>query len=71
MTLLVNDAETAVSSVVASVSNVGPGFGAVGPLAHYGWMPPAAKSILIICMLLGRLEFMAILAFLLPSFWRR
>lgn len=71
MTLLVNDASTAVSSVVASVSNVGPGFGAVGPLAHYGWMPPAAKGILILCMLLGRLEFMAILAFLLPSFWRR
>ncbi len=62
---------TAISASVASLANVGPGFGQVGPMATYGWMTPAAKIILGLEMLLGRLELYTLLVLMLPSFWRR
>ena len=67
---MVGDGEVAMSSVIAAVSNIGPGFGGVGPLENYAWIPSAGKGLLILCMLLGRLEFIAIMAFFFPSFWR-
>ena len=70
MALMVGDGEVAMSSVIAAVSNIGPGFGGVGPLENYAWIPSAGKGLLILCMLLGRLEFIAIMAFFFPSFWR-
>ncbi len=63
--------ETALSASIASLANVGPGFGQVGPAATYGWMPPAAKIILGLEMLLGRLELYTLLVLMLPSFWKR
>lgn len=71
MALLVGDGAVALSSVISAVSNVGPGLGGVGPLSNYAWIPDAGKWLLIVCMLLGRLEFIAIMAFFFPSFWRR
>ncbi|MBP7274968.1 MAG: TrkH family potassium uptake protein [Kiritimatiellae bacterium] len=71
MTVIVGDGEVALTSVVSAVGNIGPGFGAVGPLENYAWIPASGKGILIVGMLLGRLEFIAIMAFFFPSFWRR
>ena len=71
MALLVGDGTVAISSVISAVSNVGPGLGGVGPMSNYAWIPDAGKWLLILCMLLGRLEFIAILALFFPSFWRR
>jgi trk system potassium uptake protein TrkH len=65
------DAETAGSAVVASLGNIGPGFGAVGPTDNYAELPYMVKTILTLCMLLGRLELMTLLAFLLPGAWRK
>lgn len=65
------DLEVAVSAVAATLGNVGPGFGAVGPLSNYADVSLSAKSVLIFCMLLGRLELYTLLVLVMPSFWRR
>src|SRR5690606_7049455 len=61
----------AMSAVVASLSNVGPGFEGVGPLANYGEISLFGKSVIILCMLLGRLELFTLLILLRPEFWKQ
>lgn len=68
---MVPDAATAISSVVASISNTGPGFAAVGPTLDYSAIPAAGKIVLCLLMLAGRLELYTLLALLVPAFWRR
>ena len=70
LTFLGLNLETAVSAVAATLGNVGPGLGGVGPGSNYAWLPDAAKSILIVCMWLGRLELFTVLMLLFPGFWR-
>jgi trk system potassium uptake protein TrkH len=62
--------ETSVSAVAATLGNVGPGIGLVGPNLNYSWLPGAAKVILIMCMWLGRLELFTVLMMFAPRFWR-
>jgi trk system potassium uptake protein TrkH len=69
--LLGIDIDTALSASVSCLSNVGPGLGHIGPTENYGWMPPAAKWILVLLMLTGRLELYTVLALLLPQTWKR
>ncbi|MBN2243580.1 MAG: TrkH family potassium uptake protein [Acidobacteria bacterium] len=64
------DALTSIAAVIASMFNIGPGFGGVGPVEHYGHLPYLAKWILGVCMLAGRLEFYAVFVILTPAFWR-
>ena len=64
------DLLTAFSSVVATLGNVGPGLASVGPISNYSAIPSAGKGVLILCMLIGRLEFLAVLVLLVPAFWR-
>ena len=67
----VSDLRTAFSAVAAALGNVGPGLGGVGPVSTYAGLPAAAKVILALCMLLGRLELYTVMVLFLPSFWRR
>ncbi len=62
--------ETAISAVAATLGNVGPGLGGVGPDSSYAWLPGAAKVILTICMWLGRLELFTVLMIFSPRFWK-
>jgi trk system potassium uptake protein TrkH len=62
--------ETAISAVAATLGNVGPGLGGVGPSSNYAWLPGAAKFILIICMWLGRLELFTAFMIFSPRFWK-
>ncbi|NWF78256.1 MAG: TrkH family potassium uptake protein [Chloroflexi bacterium] len=62
--------ETAVSAVAATLGNVGPGLGDVGPALNYAWVPSLPKLILIFCMWLGRLELFTVLMILSPRFWK-
>ncbi len=64
------DLETAISAVAASLGNVGPGLGGVGPTLNYAWLPGPAKVILIMCMWLGRLEFFAVFMIFSPRVWK-
>ncbi len=65
------DLTTALSSVIACLSCVGPGLGLVGPASNYSVLPDAAKWVLSLAMLLGRLETYAILLLFMPEFWRK
>ena len=65
------DVLTSISAVAASMFNVGPGLGAVGPADNYGDLPALAKWVLAGCMIAGRLEFYTVLVILTPAFWRR
>ena len=67
----VGDILTAMSASIASLGNIGPGLGKVGPSFTYGWLTPPAKVILSIEMLLGRLELYTVLVIFLPTFWKR
>ncbi|AGA90037.1 potassium uptake protein, TrkH family [Thioflavicoccus mobilis 8321] len=62
------DLMTAFSAVAACINNLGPGLADVGP--HYQSLPDAAKWILCLAMLLGRLEIFTLLVLFAPSFWR-
>jgi len=71
LTLVDVDITTAISAAASSLGNVGPGLGGIGPLDEYAWMPASAKWLLAACMLLGRLEFSALLVLCLPDFWKQ
>ena len=71
LTALGVDLFTALSAVVACVFNVGPGLGGVGPMNTYAQLPDAAKWILSLCMIAGRLEFYTLLVILTKPFWQR
>jgi trk system potassium uptake protein TrkH len=65
------DMISAVASVAASIGNIGPGFGLVGPVKNFLNIPEAGKWVLIFCMLLGRLEIYTVILLLTPEFWRK
>ncbi len=65
------DLVTAFSASAACISNTGPGLGAAGPAHTYASLPDAAKAVLALAMILGRLEVYTFLILLMPQFWRR
>jgi trk system potassium uptake protein TrkH len=70
---LVDDMDwvTAISSVIATLMNIGPGFGDVGPSENYASISAVGKWFLCWLMLVGRLEMFSALVVFYPSFWRR
>jgi trk system potassium uptake protein TrkH len=70
MSLLGLDFDSAFSSVAATLGNVGPGLGVVGPAAHYFHVPILGKWLLAFCMLAGRLEIYTVLVLFTRGFWR-
>lgn len=65
------DVLTAIGAVAASMFNIGPGLGGVGPVENYAHLPMVAKWVLTGCMVAGRLEFYTVLVILTPAFWRK
>ena len=60
----------ATSAVAATLGNIGPGFGFVGPTNTYAAFSAPSKLLLAFFMLLGRLELFTVIALLTPNFWR-
>ena len=56
---------------IACLGNIGPGMGQVGPAGNYAALPDAAKWLLSVAMIVGRLELYTILALFIPEFWRK
>ncbi len=65
------DFVTAMSSVIATLMNIGPGFGGVGPSKNYAHISDFGKWFLSWLMLVGRLEMFSALVIFYPSFWRK
>ncbi|MGD9017496.1 MAG: TrkH family potassium uptake protein [Desulfobacterales bacterium] len=65
------DFVTAFGAVAATIGNIGPGFGLVGPVDNFAAIPYLGKWLLIWCMLLGRLEIFTVIILLFPEFWKK
>ncbi|UCD77749.1 MAG: TrkH family potassium uptake protein [Desulfobacterales bacterium] len=65
------DFTTSFGAVAASIGNIGPGFGMVGPVENYAGIPTLGKWLLAWCMLLGRLEIFTVIILVVPEFWRK
>ena len=58
------------AAVAATLNNIGPGLGIVGPTQNYSTFSAPAKLLFTFLMMLGRLELFVILVLVVPSFWR-
>ena len=70
MGLLGMDLLTALGASAATVGNIGPGLGNVGPTDNYGWMSGTALTVLSFLMIVGRLEIYTVLLLFHPGTWR-
>ena len=59
---------TAFSATAATLNNLGPGLGTVS--GTYAEVSDAAKWLLVLAMLFGRLEVFSLLVLFSPTFWR-
>ena len=65
------DLTTTFTAVMATVNNIGPGLGAVGPMGNFGDFSVLSKIVMSIGMLAGRLEIYPVLVLALPYTWKR
>jgi trk system potassium uptake protein TrkH len=65
------DLITATSAVAASLGNIGPGLGDVGPAGNYAALPDLAKWLLSSLMIVGRLEIFPVLVLFTKDLWKR
>lgn len=65
------DLETTLTSVISSLSNIGPGLSLAGPTQSFAFWSAPAKLLLCFCMILGRLEFFPVVMLFTPGVWVR
>jgi len=65
------DEMTSISTALATVGNIGPGFALVGPVDNYGFFSWYDKLLLSIAMIIGRLECYTIYLMLSKEFWKK
>ena len=70
MTTLGLDLVSAAGATIATMGNIGPGLGSVGPTDNYAHIHTVGKYVLSFCMLLGRLELYTVLILFSPNFWK-
>lgn len=71
VSLEVKDFLSSFTVTVATMSNIGTGFGVVGPTQNYAAFSPFMKLFLSLVMITGRLELYPILVLFSPYLWRR
>ena len=59
------------TAVLASVNNIGPGLGTVGPSGNFQGLTDFQTWVCTFGMLVGRLEIFTVLILFTPHFWRR
>lgn len=65
------DFTTTITSVLATLNNIGPGLGSVGPAGNFSDFSVLSKLVLSLNMLVGRLELYPILVLFLPYMWKK
>ena len=65
------DITTAVTAVIATLNNIGPGLGMVGPVGNFSEFDLLSKLILSFDMLAGRLELYPVLMLFTSTAWRK
>ena len=61
----------ATSASIATLGNVGPGVGVVGPMNSFEPFSDASKLYMVFLMWIGRLEILSVLVIFTPTYWRR
>lgn len=69
VTMIEQNAAIGFVGSAATLGNIGPGFGEIGPMASFGPLHWASKTIFILDMIVGRLELLPFLAMFCPDFW--
>lgn len=64
------DLLTNFTAVAATINNIGPGLGMVGPTQNFGFFSPFSKYVLMFDMLAGRLELFPLLILFHPAVWK-
>jgi trk system potassium uptake protein TrkH len=71
MSIIGLDLVTSFGAVAATIGNVGPGLGSVGPSGNYAFIPAVGKWLLSFLMLVGRLEIYTVIILFTPVFWKK
>jgi trk system potassium uptake protein TrkH len=66
-----HDIVTSFTTALATLGNIGPGFGGIGPVENYDFYQDYIKWYLSLIMMVGRLEIYTVLVLVTPAFWRR
>jgi len=64
------DFMSAMGASIASLGNIGPAWGAFGPVENFAEVPYLGKWLLSFLMILGRLELFTVLVLFTPYFWK-
>ena len=65
------DLVTTFTSVAATINNIGPGLGEVGPTGGFSTFSILSKWVFIFDMIAGRLELFPVLIMFAPSTWKK
>ena len=65
------DLTSSLTAALATVGNIGPGFGVVGPMTNYSIFPDYVTWTFSFGMIVGRLELWTVMILFIPEFWRR
>ncbi len=65
------DLVTNFTAVAATLNNIGPGLGLVGPMGNFAFFSPLSKFVMIFDMLAGRLEIFPIMILFSPATWKK
>ncbi len=65
------DITTNFTAIAATINNIGPGLGKVGPAGNFDSFSWFSKYVMMFDMLVGRLEIFPMMALFLPATWRR
>ncbi len=65
------DLISSVTAVTATIGNIGPGLGIVGPVGNYSEFSALSKLVLSFCMIAGRLELFPMLVLFSPTAWKQ
>ena len=71
LSVLGMDIITSITASIATLGNIGPGLGVVGPMGSFDPIPPLGKLILIANMWIGRLEIYTVIVLFTPEFWNK
>ncbi len=64
------DFETNFTAIAATLNNIGPGLGDVGPTDNFAAFSPLSKIVFMFDMLVGRLEIFPMMLLIMPSTWK-
>jgi trk system potassium uptake protein TrkH len=65
------DVISALTAVIACITNTGPGLNQVGPASNFSVLNDFETWVCTFAMLIGRLERMSVLVLMTPEFWRK